>query len=239
MATVTPMSVDDAPARDGRPDAGAWLHVRAVMLLHQALEDFFEDRPDVFVASDLTWYLDDADPPAAVTPDVMVIPTLGPRDPRQRRSFRSREEGGAVPAAVFEVVSQDSWREDLEEKFERYERLGVREYFLYDPEGASLVPRLQGHRLAAGAYRRLKQSELESELGFGLRVEDTMLRLVNTRTGRPVYTRAEAVAVERDRADNALLRAAAEQQRADALQAEVDRLRALLDRYGHREGTGR
>ena len=40
------------PSGDGQPMAETWLHVQAIMLLHQALEDFFRARPDVFIASD-------------------------------------------------------------------------------------------------------------------------------------------------------------------------------------------
>jgi Uma2 family endonuclease len=236
MATATPRAVVQYPSGGGRPPAETWLHVRAIMLLHQALEDFFQHRPDAFVASDLLWYWEEGNPKACVAPGVMVVPGVRVRDPRERPSFFSWEEGGTVPAVVFELASQNTWREGLDDKYDRYEQLGVREYFLFDPEGQYLVPRLQGFRLAGTTYRRLRQSELESELGFGLRVEDTMLRLVDVRTGRPVPTRAEAVEAERERADTAQLRAAAEQQRADALQSEVERLRALLRR--HEDGGG-
>lgn len=236
MATVTPMTVVDDPGGGGQPLAEAWSHIRATMLLHQALEDFFQNRPDVLVASDLTWYWEEGNPRSAMTPDLMVVPISRPRDERERRSFMSWEEGGAIPAVVFEIVSGNSWQEDWDEKYHRYQEQGVREYFLFDPEGEALRPRLQGYRLSNSAYRRLKQSEMESELGFGLQVEEAMLRLIDSRTGRPIYTRAEAVAVERDRADSALLQAAAEQQRADSLQKEVDRLKALLQKHGHGNG---
>ena len=111
-------------------------------------------------------------------------------------------------------------------KFWRYEELGVREYFLFDPQARHLVPPLQGFRLNRTAYRRLLADDdvLESELGFRLRAEETMLRLIDAKTGQPIPTRAEAV--ER------------EKQRADALQAEVERLRALLNQQGHANGDG-
>ncbi len=246
MATATP-AVIHYPSGDDKPMAETWLHVRAIMLLHQALEDFFQNRPDVFVASDISWYWQEGNPAACISPDVMVVPGVRERDPRDRRSFFSWEEGGAVPAVVFEMASRSTVNEDLGEKFWRYEELGVREYFLFDPEATHLVPVLQGFRLSGTAYRRLLAADgaLESELGFGIRVEGTMLRLVDGRTGRPIPTRAEAVEVERDRADNELLRAnaereraEAERQRADSLQAEVERLRAQLRRHGDASGGG-
>jgi Uma2 family endonuclease len=215
--------------------AETWLHVRAIMWLHQALEDFFHDRPDVFIASDLFWYWQEGSPELKVAPDVMVIPGVGVRP---RRSFFSWEENGAVPAVVFEMASENTWREDVDDKYDRYEQLGVNEYFLFDPEGLYLVPRLQGYRLNGTAYRRLRQTELTSALGFGLGAEDTMLRLIDLRTGQPIPTRAEAVEAVQRKADAEKQRADAEKQRADALQVEVERLRAMLQPPNQANGGG-
>jgi Uma2 family endonuclease len=239
MSTATPTTGIEYPSSDGQPMAETWIHVRAIMWLHQALEDFFRDRPDVFVASDIFWYWEEGNPAACVSPDVMVVPGVHPRDPRDRRSFFSWEEGGAVPAAVFEMASESTWQNDLEDKFDRYEELGVREYFLFDPEGLYLVPVLQGYRLRGAAYRRIRTNALESELGFRLRAEDTMLRLIDGRTGLPIPTRAEAVeaaeaALRGAEAAAAQAEAArlAEKARADALAAEVERLKNLLGGAG-------
>lgn len=232
MATAQPTTVVDYPSGDGKPMAETWLQVRAIMLLHQALEDFFHGRPDVFIASDIFWYWEEGNPKACVAPDVMVVPGVQPRDPRERCSFLSWNEEGAIPAVVFEMASRSTVNEDLGEKFWRYEELGVKEYFLFDPEAAHLVPVLQGFRLSGSSYRRLIQTndELDSELGFRVRSEGTMLRLVYARTGHPILTRAEAVEVERDRADT-------EKLRADALESEVDRLKALLHKHGEQNGS--
>ena len=40
-----------------------------------------------------------------------------------------------------------------------YAGLGVKEYFLFDPTGEHLSPRLQGYRLVDGAYARLTPVE--------------------------------------------------------------------------------
>jgi Uma2 family endonuclease len=233
MAIATPTTAIQYPSGDGKPMAETWLHVRAIMWLHQALEDFFQNRPDVFIASDIFWYWEEGNPSARIAPDVMVVPGVQPCDPRERRSFFSWKEHGAVPAVVFEMASRGTVNEDLGEKFWKYEELDVREYFLFDPEAAHLVPVLQGFRLNGDSYRRIipMNDELESELGFRLRVEGTMLRVLDTRTGRPIPTRAEAVEAERDRADT-------EKLRADALESEVERLKALLHKYGEPNGSG-
>src|SRR5689334_23739229 len=43
--------------------------------------------------------------------------------------FRSR--------VVFEVASEKTWESDLYDKRDVYQRVGVSEYFLFDPEGRS------------------------------------------------------------------------------------------------------
>lgn len=236
------------PSGDGQPMAETCLHVRAIMLLHQALEDFFQGRDDVFIASDIFWYWEEGNPAACISPDVMAVLGAPPRDPRERSSFFTWEEGGVVPAVVFEMASKSTWQNDIEDKFDRYEQLGVREYFLFDPEGEYLVPVLQGYRLHKSAYRRIRGSggELSSDLGFRLRVEGTTLRLVDARTNQPIPTRAEAVEAARQNAqqaqreaDTAKLaaeaernRAEAERSRADALAAELDELRKRLSGGG-------
>ena len=51
---------------------------------------------------------------------------------------------------AFEVSSRRTYRVDIGAKKELCEKLGVKEYYLYDPEKAYITPRLQGYRLDAG-----------------------------------------------------------------------------------------
>lgn len=219
--TISP--VIDYPASDGQPMAETPTHVNAIVLLHQALEDFFARRSGVFIASDILWYWKEGEPESRISPDVLVAVGVPDRPLSDRSSFFSWEENGVVPSVVFEMASQGTWREDLGDKYWRYEELGVREYFLFDPLAEHLVPPLQGFRLNRTAYRRLLTNDdvLESELGFRLRAEGNMLRLIDSRTGQPVPTREERAVEAEQKAEH-------EKQRADTLQAELDRLRAQL-----------
>jgi Uma2 family endonuclease len=221
------------------------IHVQAIIHLHQALQDFFADRPDVFIASDMFWYWKEGatDDAHRTAPDVMVVEGVGGH---QRRTFNSFDEGGAVPAIVFEMASRSTWQDDEEDKYELYEKLGVREYVLFDPEGLYLSSPIKAYRLNNSAYRRIYQrgGEYQTDLGFRMRAEGTMLRLINARTGLPILTRAEQVEVARGLADEAMRkadevqrRAEQEKQRADALQAELDRLRAQLQPPPSGNGT--
>jgi len=204
------------------------LHVQAIMLLFQALLDA---RPATdFVAADMFWFWEEDHPESRVAPDVMVVKGVGRSD---RRSFFTWREGGAVPCVVFEMASENTWREDLGEKRRLYERLGVREYIMFDPEGEYLRPRLRGFRLLEGRYELIDpdaDDRLRSEeLGLMLKAEGLMLRLFDGTTGAPVLTRQERVEQERRLVEQ-------ERRRADTLAAEVDRLKALLEQTSGRSG---
>src|SRR5207244_981816 len=92
-------------------------------------------------------------------------------------------------------------RIDLDDKRQLYAGLGVREYFLFDPEGLYLVPPLRGFRLTEGDLVELRSepdgSLICQELGLRLRAEGQMLRLVDLQTGAPVLTREERAEQER------------------------------------------
>lgn len=223
------------PASDGQPIAETQLHIQAIILLLQALEDA---RPATdLVIADMFWYWEEGHPESRVAPDVMVVKGVG-RAPR--RSFFTWREGGAVGSIVFEMASEHTWREDLEEKRRLYERLGVPEYILFDPEGEYLRPRLRGFRLVEGRYAVIDldgHDRLRSEeLGLWLRAEGPLLRLLDGATGAPVPTRQERAEQEHQRAEEERLRAEQERQRAeqerlraDDLAAEVERMKALLE----------
>ena len=186
----------DYPSSDGQPMAETTLHVKAIILLLQALQDFFRNASDVFLAADLFWYWEEGNPNARKAPDVMVVKGVANQE---RRSFCSWQENNAIPCVLFEIASQGTWREDLYEKRRLYAELGVREYFLFDPEALYLRPALQGFRRNDhGIYVPLEpdtEDRLRSEeLGVSLGVEGPILRLVNAATGQPVLTKDERIA---------------------------------------------
>jgi Uma2 family endonuclease len=163
-------------------------HVNASLRLYAALLAYFRDRPDVFVAADMFLYYERGNPAACKAPDVMVVKGVSNHT---RRSFRIWEEG-AVPTVIFEMTSVQTRTADQEEKPGVYARLGVKEYFLFDPEGISLEPRLQGYRLQRGRYRPLVPaadgSLVSKELGLIVKAEGALLRLVDRQTGSQLLT---------------------------------------------------
>ena len=117
------------------------------------LKRHYRDRDDVFYAVDLLVYYSQPDPEDKVDPDALVahgVPA-GHRD-----SYKVWVEGKA-PDFVLEVASPSTAAKDRKEKKALYRRLGVGEYWLYDPTSDGLHdPRLRGFRLtAAGRYAEL------------------------------------------------------------------------------------
>src|SRR5262249_34098852 len=83
-------------------------------------------------------------------------------------------------------------------KPELYARLRVPEYFLFDPFGDYLQPRLQGYRLVSGIHEPMREYPLRSAiLGLELRDEDNALRLYSILTGGRLPTSDEEVLARR------------------------------------------
>jgi hypothetical protein len=146
----------------------------------------------------------------------------------ERRIFKLWEEQ-AAPCTVFEVISRSTWREDMIAKTALYARLGVREYFLFDPDADVLPEQLVGYRLEDGMYAPILPEAdgtlASAELGLRFRVEGYLLRVIDPTTGEPIPTLQEALRQAKAEA----ARAEAEAARAAAAEAEVARLRALLN----------
>ena len=184
------------PSSDGEPMAETTLHVQAIIWLFEALQDFFRNVADAFVAADLMLYWAEGNPSACKAPDVMIVKGV---DKRARRSWLSWRENNPVPNAIFEIASKGTWRENLYEKRRLYGELRVPEYFVFDPEAVYLRPALQGFRMNEnGIYVPIEpdaQDRLKSEqLGLYVRAEVSMLRLIDAATGEPVLTKDERIA---------------------------------------------
>ena len=180
------------PESDGEPMGETGFHVKAILSLCQSLMHYFRHATDVYVTADMFFYYEEGNPKANKVPDVFVARGVSPEE---RRTYKLWEEG-VPPCAIFEVTSLSTRREDLTTKKELYERLGVQEYFLFDPLDEYLSPRLQGYRLVGGRYEALIAAEdgsLESEnLGVWLKGEGILLRVTNIETGELVPDLDEA-----------------------------------------------
>ena len=198
--------------------------------------------------------------PVWIVPDAVVAFGVGSHG---RSSYAMWQEG-KPPEFVMEFASVSTWKRDRDEKPARYESLGVSEYFLYDPVGGLLEPRLQGHVLSEGRYRALRPQRLPNG-ERGLRSEvlslwaylqgpHEALRWYDPATGRDledhdeVHDAREAEAAARKAAEAELAEVAAAREAAEAelaeaaaareaAEAELAELRAQVRRLRRESGT--
>lgn len=240
------------PESDGKPVGETDVHRQEILDLIAALSEYFRADMQVYVSGNLMFYYEEGVPASVVAPDVFVVRGV-PK--RQRRTYKLWQEG-VPPAIVLEISSRSTRLEDLGTKRALYAMLGVAEYVLFDPLGEYLVPALQGFRLVGGEYVRIEPEQdgalVSQALGMRLVPEGGRLALFEIDTGARVLRpheeaaarRAEAAArraaedarraeaAARRTAEDARQAEAAARQvaeaRADALAAELERLRAEL-----------
>ena len=227
---VPPLAIE-YPSGDGKPMAENDAQRAAIHYGIGALRVHYRDRADVYVSGDLLMYYVEGNPKVSVAPDVFVV--FGVED-RMRMHYLVWEEG-KVPDFVLEVASKSTWREDLGPKRDLYARLGVKEYWMYDPTGEYFAPVLQGLRLAGDAYvRKLPVASpdgaltLRSDtLGLELRAQGGEMRFRDPATGETLLSHAEAEAARREEANARRKEAAARREEVAARQAAEARIAEL------------
>ena len=236
---VPPPVPVEYPSSDGRPMAENDAQRAAIMYAIGALEIWFSDRSDVYVSGDLLIYYEEGNPRRSVAPDAFVV--IG-AEQRRRMTYKLWEEPKA-PDFALEVASPNTWREDEGPKRRLYERLGVMEYWQYDPTGEYLGVRLKGWRLVEGAYEpqplvasldgtRFLRSET---LGLDLRVKGEEMYFLDPVTGQRLLSHAEEHSARTAEA----ARAEAAEARVAAAEARVAELEARLRDKGGAPGSGR
>lgn len=119
------------PDSDGQPIANNTKQFHWISLIQQNLDWLYADNPNVFVAGDLFWYPVEGKPHIVNAPDVMVVLGRGKAD---RGSYKQWEEDNIAPQVVFEILSPSNKPHEMEQKLIFYERYGVEEYYIYNPE---------------------------------------------------------------------------------------------------------
>ena len=168
LAPVAPVEID-YPSSDGEPLAESYFQLIPLFYAFDALRRRYADREDVFVAADLLIYYRRGTR-ESVAPDVFVV--LGAEN-RPRHTYLLWQEPKG-PDFVLEITSASTREKDQGPKRETYRRLGVREYWQFDPTGDYLRPPLQGLELIGGRYQRLPAEELADGT---LRLESKVLEL--------------------------------------------------------------
>lgn len=124
------------PSSDGEPMADNTLQADWIGILKWSAEAYYRDQPDVFVAMDHLIYPVEGDITIRQAPDVYVA--FG-RPKGDRGSYKVWAEGDVFPQVVVEVWSPSNRPDNMQEKFEFYERYGAEEYYIVYPEFPSYV----------------------------------------------------------------------------------------------------
>lgn len=237
------------PESDGKPMADNTKQFDWISHIKWGLEAYYQDDPDVFVAGDLLWYPLKGSPKVRTAPDALVA--FGrPKGPRG--SYIQWRENNIAPQVVFEVLSPGNRRPAMKTKFEFYERYGVEEYYIYDPDRIVLQgwqrreeqlepiaqmrgwisPRLQ-IRFELNPELELYTPTNEPLLGYleiygqKKQAEQQLLRLTAEKDQSDERARQEG-----RRAEQEHLRAEQQEQRAEQEHLRAERLAALLKEAG-------
>ena len=222
-----PVELDDDgyPHRDGAHVENRY-HESVRAYLSSTMRARYAHRQDVLVAADLGFFFEQGNPSAVVAPDLMVV--FGAPD-GDRLSYKLWEEP-KVPDFALEVLSQKTWRKDVEVKPGLYRDLGVQEFWTLDVLG-KLPEQMTGLRMnATGAYEpipALPSGGYASEvLGLELFEDHGSFRFRDMETGRilPDYTESERLRKAADaeaKAAGVQAKAAGVQAKAAGVQAKV------------------
>jgi Uma2 family endonuclease len=154
MSTITPPSQTIiCPDGDGKPRADNTIQFRWIVTIKEGIDALFLHDPDVFVAGDILWHPVEERPKTRMAPNVLVA--FG-RPKGDRGSYKQWEEGGIAPQVVFEIQAPGNPFAEFVRRFGFYQRYGVEEFYVYDPDRGFLDGwlrtgrRLKGIRKTAG-----------------------------------------------------------------------------------------
>ena len=216
------------------------LHDAIIALLVLVLQYRYRHQ-DAFVARNLgcRWNPDNAR--VGVDPDVVLIEPAPPKDISTLRVWLPDH---APPRLAIEVVSETNATKDYVEGPQRMARLGAEELWIFDPKlhgpalddlGGPFLLQIWRRAVAGNAMERIYAGDAPAHspaLDAWLIAVDMEkgkhLRLADDADGMQLWpTQAEAAEA---RADAAEYRARQEAEAREALEAEVQRLRALIDK---------
>lgn len=214
MTTYVPVEIDYStfPESDGEPMAETTANATQMIDLQWALRQLFarQGRPGISVGGNQLMYYNPNNGWDHVSPDVYVILDRQGAPPP---SWKTWIEGGKFPDIVFEISSASTMDTDVgsgrKQKPSLYRRLGVQEYYIYDPQG-DLQPSLQAYGWdegewvarsmlpSGGIWSPLLRAELRAlPLAESRdRAAGAWLRIIDPATGEPIPLADEQVLQE-------------------------------------------
>jgi Uma2 family endonuclease len=207
------------PDSDGKPMADNTLQFRWITTIKSNLDWLFSQNERVFVAGDLLWYPVEGDNKKRQAPDVMVI--FG-RPKGERGSYQQWKEENIAPQVVWEILSPGNTQKEMSRKLLFYDRYGVEEYYIYDPDKNEVNGLIRNE----GELEIIEEMNnwVSPRLGIRFELGETELKLYHP-NGELFTTYTE----ERQRAEMEKQRAEMERQRADKLAAKLKELGVNLE----------
>ncbi len=227
----TTVYIEGYPCEDDEPMAATEFHAEQITTLSEQLKQCFAINEFVHIGVDSFIYYSEGDITKVVAPDIHVV--FGVKKYPLRRSFYTWAEG-AVPAAVFEFLSDSTADYDQHEKIGIYlNDIGVKEYFIHQPELKKPTEFRGWRRSPSGNIVEMetdvKGSIFSETLNLLFRYEEqhhTDVRLL-----RPYFPDGTSIATpleEHHLRVVAETRAEEETLRRQEAEAEIERLRAQL-----------
>jgi len=203
--TLEGVDLSTFPTGDGKPVAETCANYLQMTYLQFALRRLLQSqgRPPAVIGGNQFLYYNPYNKREHLSPDVYVGFDLAP--PTTRDVWFTWEEGKA-PDIVFEITSPSTQRTDVSTgprgKLTLYARLGVHEYYVYDPQRVMFPPlrasalrqgRLEEAPLLpnGGAWSELLQAELRAVASTEWERPGTYLRVIDPTTGAPIHVGEE------------------------------------------------
>ena len=225
-----------------KPDAMQQnLQLEAILVLLRAHCTDFNRRPDVFLDSNTIICYDPTNLNVRVSPDIYLAFGVDAQAIRRRKLYLPWEVG-KPPDWVLEIGSSSTGLEDVGRKRDIYARIGVPEYWRFDPkDGEYHGQRLGGDRLVDGEYQPIELTTApdgllkgySAVLGLSLCWDDNWPRLYDPVTDTYLESWPEvwdARETERTAREAAEAQAAVEHAARLAAEARIRQLEAELRR---------
>ncbi|MEG4804105.1 Uma2 family endonuclease [Microcoleus sp. ARI1-B5] len=208
------------PDDNGEPMSDNTEQFRLIVWIKENLELLFASVANVFVAGNLLWYPVEGNNKISQAPDAMVV--FG-RPKGYRGSYQQWLEENIVPQVVFEILSPGNRFTSIIQKFKFYERYGVEEHYLYDPQNVDL----SGWRRVDEQLEAIEQMDGWTSPRLGVRFglsEESGLQMFGP-SGEPFVSFVE-LAQLREQAET---RAQQAESRIQQVQEQIQQAESLLE----------
>ncbi|MEH2324038.1 MAG: Uma2 family endonuclease [Nostoc sp.] len=210
------------PESDGQPMADNTEQFTWIVKIKENLEILFASSADVFIAGDLFWYPVQGSPNIKQAPDTLVV--FG-RPKGKRGSYLQWKEENIPPQVVFEILSPGNTLKEMTKKLQFYQRYGVEEYYIYDPDKNDL----NGLLRSGDSFEVIEEMNgwVSPRLKISFTLTPDTLEIVSS-TGQKFLTPVEIDQLREQERQRAERETQAKEAALEELEKERDRYQELL-----------